>query len=73
MNRLKEKDCAWCKHTFVPRKAGKPQKFCSPVCKRESEKDNQILTSIIKQTHSKLKKDGSKNITWADILNELSS
>ena len=33
------KACLWCKNKFVPRLAGRPQKFCSKLCKREYEKE----------------------------------
>ena len=37
MNNLKL--CLWCNVKFVPRTAGRPQKYCSKLCKREYEKE----------------------------------
>ena len=31
--------CLWCKAKFVPRLAGRPQKYCSKLCKGEYEKE----------------------------------
>lgn len=31
--------CLWCKVEFVPRLAGRPQKYCSKLCKRDYEKE----------------------------------
>ena len=36
---MKNKKCLWCKVEFVPRTAGRPQKYCSKLCKREYEKE----------------------------------
>ncbi len=33
------KTCLWCKVEFVPRAAGRPQKYCSKLCKRKYEKE----------------------------------
>ena len=30
--------CLWCKDKFVPRAAGRPQKYCSELCKKAYEK-----------------------------------
>jgi hypothetical protein len=31
--------CPWCSRTFTPRRTGgKPQRFCSPQCRRASER-----------------------------------
>jgi len=32
------KICLWCNVKFVPRAAGRPQKYCSKLCKRKYEK-----------------------------------
>jgi len=39
LNTSNLKACLWCKDKFVPRLAGRPQKFCSKLCKREYEKE----------------------------------
>ena len=31
--------CLWCKDEFVPRAAGRPQKYCSELCKKAYEKE----------------------------------
>lgn len=31
--------CLWCNVEFVPRLAGRPQKYCSKLCKAEYEKE----------------------------------
>ena len=31
--------CLWCKVEFVPRAAGRPQKYCSKLCKKAYEKE----------------------------------
>ena len=31
--------CLWCNVEFVPNIAGRPQKYCSKLCKREYEKE----------------------------------
>ena len=31
--------CLWCKDKFVPRTAGRPQKYCSELCKKAYEKE----------------------------------
>jgi len=33
------KSCLWCKVEFVPRLAGRPQKYCSKLCKKAYEKE----------------------------------
>ena len=33
------KSCLWCKVEFVPRSAGRPQKYCSKLCKKAYEKE----------------------------------
>ena len=33
------KSCLWCKVEFVPRPAGRPQKYCSKLCKKAYEKE----------------------------------
>ena len=35
----KNKLCLWCKDKFVPRAAGRPQKYCSELCKKAYEKE----------------------------------
>ena len=39
LNTSNLKACLWCRDKFVPRLAGRPQKFCSKLCKREYEKE----------------------------------
>ena len=31
--------CLWCNVEFVPRAAGRPQKYCSTICKNDYEKE----------------------------------
>ena len=33
------KSCLWCKDKFVPWPAGRPQKYCSKLCKKAYEKE----------------------------------
>ena len=36
---INNKTCLWCKIKFVPRAAGRPQKYCSELCKKAYEKE----------------------------------
>ena len=56
--------CLWCNVEFVPRAAGKPQIYCSTICKNDYEKEIRKLglqalklNSPILNTRVKKKKD----------------
>ena len=36
---INPKLCLWCREKFAPRSAGRPQKYCSKLCKKAYEKE----------------------------------